>query len=362
MTSPNDVLAAVLHHHAGRFVGDGVHATDLEQILSRIRTWDDWFDAWAHRANAYVAHAERALGEGNSVTEGEWLWQGSLYYHYAQFLWFHDLERREDGQRRKVDLYRRAAALLMPAAERVDIPFEGYRIPAYIRLPAIGRPPYACVVLLGGLESTKEESYHFENLCLRRGLATCAFDGPGQGEMVFQVRLRPDFERFTGAVVDYLRTREDIDAENLGVLGRSLGGYYAVRAASLVPGFRACVVWGALYDLEHWERIPPLTRRGFAYVSGYDDLNEAGDYLRKVINLAGVAEQLRCPLYILHGAQDDILPGTHVQRLQADTRHVEQAIIVEPSGNHCCHNIYPIVRPRMADWLAQQLLVEGGNR
>ncbi|MEA3028619.1 MAG: hypothetical protein QOF91_3904, partial [Alphaproteobacteria bacterium] len=24
-------------------------------------------------------------------------------------------------------------------------------------------------------------------------------------------------------------------------------------------------------------------------------------------------------------------------------------------GNHCCHNIYSVVRPRMADWLAERL-------
>ena len=29
--------------------------------------------------------------------------------------------------------------------------------------------------------------------------------------------------------------------------------------------------------------------------------------------------------------------------------------ILEMDGDHCCHNMGPIVRPRMADWMAQRL-------
>ena len=28
---------------------------------------------------------------------------------------------------------------------------------------------------------------------------------------------------------------------------------------------------------------------------------------------------------------------------------------IPADGNHCCHNIYEVVRPRMADWLAERL-------
>src|SRR6185312_5454904 len=108
-----------------------------------------------------------------------------------------------------------------------------------------GRVPVA--LLLGGLESTKEESYRFENLCLARGLATCTFDGPGQGEMYFQAKLRPDFHRFTSAVLDWLDRKPEIDAARIGVIGRSLGGFYAVHWAAHEPRLKACVCWGVLF-------------------------------------------------------------------------------------------------------------------
>jgi hypothetical protein len=28
---------------------------------------------------------------------------------------------------------------------------------------------------------------------------------------------------------------------------------------------------------------------------------------------------------------------------------------VQFDGDHCCHNLYHVVRPRMADWLAERL-------
>jgi 2,6-dihydroxypseudooxynicotine hydrolase len=34
--------------------------------------------------------------------------------------------------------------------------------------------------------------------------------------------------------------------------------------------------------------------------------------------------------------------------------------VLEPEGDHCCHNIGHIVRPHMANWLAERL--NGGKR
>lgn len=348
------VIDTVLRLHAGRFVGDGVPLPDLEQLTREITNWERWFEAWTRVGDRYARLAAECEAEGATVSAGEFFWQASLFHHYGQFLWFHDPPVREKGQRRKVEMYNRAAPYLIPPAERLEIPNGPWRIPAFLRLPP-GERPTPCVILLGGLESTKEESLLFENMCLRRGLATLAFDGPGQGEMFFQVRFRADFELFTSTVVDYLHTRPEIDAGRIGILGRSLGGHLAVRSAALERRLRACVAWGSLYDLRHWDSIPELTRRGFVYIAGLADPEEAREFYRTAVDLEGVAQRMRCPLYVLHGARDEVLPGDHVERLRAATARVDQTFVVMPEGNHCCHNLYPVVRPRMADWLASKL-------
>ncbi len=350
------ILEKVWKVHGLRMAGDGVPAGDIAAGQRQVSRWEDWFGYWAGRGAYNEGLARGALARGRRVSAGELFWQACMAYHYAQFLWFHDPQTRDAGQRRKVELYREAAPLFVPAAERFDIPFEGFAIPGYLRLPPgrKGRMPVA--VLLGGLESTKEESYLFENRCLLRGLATCTFDGPGQGEMYFQVKLRPDFHRFTSAVADWLATRPEIDAGRLGVLGRSLGGYYAVHSAAHEPRFQACVAWGVLYDLSYYEGMHEPTRTGFAFVAGYKNRAEAAPYLKETINLDPHAERVRCPVYALHGAQDDLIPASQVDRLRAALKHNPDVTFDIPKdGDHCCHNLYHVVRPRMADWLAERL-------
>jgi 2,6-dihydroxypseudooxynicotine hydrolase len=341
----------------GRMTADGIPYPDIDAAEAAAGSGRDvgWFDFWMGKADRYEQIGREAVDAGHRLTGGRWLWQASLSAHYAQFMWFHDPSRRESGQRRKADLYKVAAPHLDPPAERIEIAFDGAGIPGYLRLPWSPAGPQPCVVLIGGLESTKEESYLFENLCLRRGLATFAFDGPGQGEMFFDVKLRPDFERYTSAAVDHLLERPEIDGSRLGVLGRSLGGHYAPKSAAHDPRLRACCCWGACFDLSEFGRMPPHTQDGFVYVTGIGDRAEAGAYLKQALDLAPVADRIECPVYIVHGRHDAIFSPEHVSKFEQHLTPGRLEIALEEDGDHCCHNMGHIVRPRMADWMATQL-------
>lgn len=350
------ILDHVWSANAIRLLGDGIPGGDVAAARAGITRWDEWYPYWAALGDKYEALARAALAKGRRQSASELLWHACLSYHYAQFLWFHDHPRREAGQKRKVELYREAAPLFPVPAGRFDIPFDGFTIPGYLRLPpgAKGRVPVAFV--LGGLESTKEESYLFENRCLARGLATCTFDGPGQGEMYFQTPMRPDFHRFASRVIDWLEKRPEVDAERIGVLGRSLGGFYAVHSAAHDQRFKACVAWGVLFDISYFDAMGEPSKSGFAYVAGFDDPGKAGPTLKSILTLDGVAEKVRCPIYALHGALDPLIPPEQVEKLKrALARHPNAEFDMPADGDHCCHNLYHVVRPRMADWLAERL-------
>jgi 2,6-dihydroxypseudooxynicotine hydrolase len=338
----------------GRMLGDGIPWPDFAAATGELPDGMDWFDFWASRADVYEQLGQEALDRGDTVSGGDWLWHASLSWHYAQFMWFHDPARREDGQRRKAELYRRAAPHLVPPAERVDVPIDDTAVPGYLRVPE-GDGPHPCVLILGGLESTKEESLLFENLCLQRGVATFAMDGPGQGEMFFDVGLAGDFERYTSAVIDDLVARPQIDAERIGVVGRSLGGYYAVRAAACDTRLKACVAWGACFDISDLDDMPAHTRAGFLYVTRESDEAAAREHLRKAMDLRDVAGRLDRPTYVVHGVHDSIFSMRQVELLR---EHVPAGVLevdIEADGDHCAHNMAAIVRPRMADWIARQL-------
>ncbi len=348
-------IGAILN--PGRMISDGVPYAEVSAAEELARKGDDaeWFDHWIERSAFYENIATEAIEHGNTHSGGIWMWTASLCAHYAQFMWFHDPERRERGQRLKVELFDRAAPHFGQPGERIEIGLDGCSIPGYLRIPDDSVGPYPCCVLIGGLESTKEESHLFENLCLERGMATFAFDGPGQGELYFDVKLSSDFERYSSAVLDYLVERPEIDRDRVGILGRSLGGHYAPKSAACDSRFAACCAWGACFDLSDLDTMPPHTRRGFLYVTGIQDEAEAVEYLRSSIDLAAVAGDLECPMLLTHGAQDVIFGREQVDKYREHFVNSDLEIQVEEEGDHCCHNMGQLIRPRMVDWMAHQL-------
>jgi 2,6-dihydroxypseudooxynicotine hydrolase len=337
-----------------RVVGDGIFYPDLIRLRESIERWSEWLAEWSALAGEYESLADEAEACGNVLTAGEHYWQAALCWHFGQFLWFHRPDEKESAQRQKVSLYRRAAPLLRPAAERVEITIDGVTMPGFLRLPARRRHA-PCVILIGGLDSTKEESYHFENTCLARGLATLAFDGPGQGECFFEQPLVPDFEKYVTAVVDFLQARSEIQGEHIGVLGRSLGGYYAARAAATEPRLKACAIFGALTSLAHFDALPPQTQLGFRYVTGLEDPNAARARAQEYVELGDLGARIQQPLYVLHGALDILIPADQARALHAAAASTDKTLVIVPDGIHCAHNRYHRVRRPMADWLASRL-------
>ena len=350
----NDILPFV---NVNRMLADGVPNPDVQDALEAVRAGGDWLDFWLKKADEYEAAGEAALKAGHRRSAGLWLWHASMSAHYGQYMWYHERDRREAGQRRKTELYDRAAPYLDPAGERIEVDVDGVTIPGFLRLPlGSGDSPVPIVVLIGGMESTKEESLLFEDLLLRRGMATFAFDGPGQGEVYFELKVTGDFERYTSAVVDMLVERPELDADRIGLLGRSLGGHYAVRSAACEPRFKACVAWSVMFDMSEYDDLPQHTKDALLYVCGYPDDPEAGKaYAQKVLDLADVAGNEMCPVYAQHGARDRLFSMRQLEKLKSSLTRTEVIVDLEEEGDHCCHNMPTLTRPRMADWLADRL-------
>ena len=136
-----------------------------------------------------------------------------MAYHFGCNNSPQNLDEYIPAAKKRVECYAKAAPYLDPPAERHEVPFENFRMAAYLRVPpGIKRPPV--VVIISGLESTKEEARTMEDGFLRRGMATFTFDGPGQGETWFQGGMIVEFERATSAVIDYLEKLSQVDAKS----------------------------------------------------------------------------------------------------------------------------------------------------
>jgi 2,6-dihydroxypseudooxynicotine hydrolase len=335
-----------------RFLAEGVHYRDLMDMKAKISDLAQWPVVWSETATAAEARAEAALAQHCALTAGTELARASLYYFFAQFLLWNDPATKRTAYEHCARTFRRAAPLLDPPLEPLTIPFGGIELPAYLRKPkGVSRPP--CVVLLGGLDTTKEEQLVISTLCAQRGLATLAYDGPGQGETYYRMKLSADFDKSIYAVLDALEGRADVDASRIGIIGRSMGGHYAPKAAALDRRVKAAVAWGAMYHLKNWATMPALTQQGFAYVTGSKSVQDAKPFF-DAVNLESLATKIACPLQIVHGGLDPITPTENATRMKAEASGPTELLFWEDSL-HCAHDRAHIVRPAMADFMLRHL-------
>lgn len=340
-------------HWGPRFVANGVTMSDFQEVTAGIDRWEQWCDAWSARAGIHETLGREALAAGCGLSAAEHLTRAGVCYHFAKFLFVHDPDAMRRAHRKAIECRQLALPHLRPAGERVQIPYAGTTLAGILRRPeGIARPPL--VVMIMGLDSAKEEMDAYETTFLDRGMATLAFDGPGQGEAEYALPIRGDYEVPAAAVLDWVEQRQDVDATRIGLWGVSLGGYYAPRAAAFDKRAKACVALSGPYDWsDGFDERNELTREAFRVRARCATMDEARAAAAQ-LSLAGVAARITCPLYIVAGDRDTLTPPRHAQRLAAEAAGPVVLSIV-PGGTHVVNNRSYRYRPQTADWMASQL-------
>lgn len=337
-----------------RMIAAGIDYNDFMTTLPRVKVyWEDWCREWCATAAIHEKLAQEHEAQGSVISAAEANLQAALGYHYAclHFIW--DQSQYVPAHNKRVGLYAKAAPYLDPPAERHQVPFGELRMPAYLRRPnGVTCPPV--VIFVSGTDSTKEEHHSMENVFLRRGLATFSFDGPGQGETWFEAAMPIDFERSTSAVIDYLLTLKSVDATRVGLYGQSLGGYLATRSAAHDQRVRGCIASGGSYDrsfmLPHLEDPSQRGRHEQLYkVSDWEELAR----IIHASTMEGLAQNIRCPLMIVHGTRD-FVPLEHSQRLVRECSGPTRLLVLE-GGRHCSTNLAYRWRPHAGDFMVQNL-------
>jgi pimeloyl-ACP methyl ester carboxylesterase len=349
---PDERIASAIANWAPRFTSNGVDPNDFARVMADLERWEDWLDAWCANGDLHADLAREAEERGRTRSAGEAWVHAALSYHFAKFVWVLDLERHRAAADRSVAALRDAHRLLDPTAERIEVPFEGGTMVANLRRPdSPGRPPL--VLLLPGLDSTKDEFFHWENVFLDRGMATLSLDGPGQGETGYHTHIRPDYEVGPIAMLDRLAARDDFDLERVGAVGVSLGGYYAPRTAAFEPRVRAaCAIGGSHTFGDVWDQLPSLTRETFIHHAGAEG-DESARSIAASLTLDGVLPQVTQPLLVVFGKLDRLIPYEHAERVASEAPNAE--LVMYPDGNHVCNNVPYRYRPLVADWMAERL-------
>jgi dienelactone hydrolase len=291
-----------------------------------------FFESWCALADKLVSQAKRDESQGHDLSAGDRYHRACVYYMIAERMQKHGFPPREIAYKNMLACMSEAARLGRLNVERVEIPYEGSSYPGLF-VSAIGDDagPTPCMIHTNGLDSVKEMIFWSgigDELALR-GTSTLMIDHPGVGEAL---RLRElhgihDSERWAGAAVDYLSTRPDVDSEAIGIMGWSLGGYYAPRAAAFEKRLKLCVSWGANHfwgDLQkrrlarEGENPVPHYWEHVMWVFGQPNMDAFMTFAQDM-TLDGVVEKITVPYLITHGENDRQIP------LEAAYRSYNQA-------------------------------------
>ena len=353
---PDPIIARVMDTWMPRFLGGGIAYYDIQRTLKRIRTWDDWGPEWMKMAEVHEGLAEEAWEAGRRVTAVQGFERAAAYYHISYFVYMRDMELHNKGLQKMVECHERALPFMEPAVEKILIPYEDTHILGLFSAPK-GEGPFPILIILPGLDSTKETRHRARRTYLRRGLAVLSLEGPGQGEVSMRMKIRPDYEVAVSAAIDYLETRDDVDSSRIGIFGMSMGGYYAPRAAAYEPRIKACAgSCGAHTYSECFvvDTRPPVSREAFMHYTGSKTEEEALEFAKR-ITLEGVAEKITCPLLVIHGKLDPLVPWEQGKRIVDQASSKDKQFILYEEGIHSLSNVRYKAGPLVTDWLTEKL-------
>lgn len=350
---PDERVVAASRHWAGRFIANGVDYNDFVRTTGTIETWAQWLPAWTEVAETHRERAERAADAGHHRTAGEAYLLAAVSFHFSKFVWVLDPRLNRRNTEAAIRCLYAAHARLDPTAERIEATVDDARVVANLRRPLGASDAVPLIVLIPGLDSTKEEFFAWETVFLQRGMATLSLDGPGQGETGWRMPIRHDYEVAVSAILDAVAGRPELDHTRVGAAGVSLGGHYVVRAAAFEPRIRALAgVSGPFQFGANWGIMPELTRETIAHHTGARTAEEARRRA-DALDLDGVAQRVRRPCLVLTGRRDRVIAWQDTRRIAAAVPGAEWVLYEE--GTHVCNNMPYRYRPFVADWLRSRL-------
>ncbi|RRD94189.1 alpha/beta fold hydrolase [Clostridiales bacterium COT073_COT-073] len=206
---------------------DGGRLEDVKPIAGKIKTSADW-------KRELIRLGDIAIADGRTEN-------AIAYYRMSEFFMY-------DGDPDKKKYYKLATNLFYqyfadfftgtePIITQYKVPFKQAKLPVWHLKPTTKNK--GIILLHGGNDSYFEE-FLFPALYLReQGFEVYLFEGPGQGGVMRLQGLHftHQWEKPVKAVLDYFQL------DNITIIGASLGGYLAPRAAAFDRRITKIVAW-----------------------------------------------------------------------------------------------------------------------
>ena len=353
------------------WVGEPEMLEQMRMAAPRIATYADW-------KREFVALAERVEQQGHVLRAG-------FYWRSAEFFMRPDDPERKEARANFLQAMDSVYGLEL--GERHTVPYAEDRISGF--LPAYRfKPPRAkcTIIFFGGFDSYIEEFTSAFVYLRDAGYDVIAFEGPGQGGALNEAGLpmTAAWHKPVSAVLDYFVV------EHVTLVGLSLGGCLALRAAASEPRVECVVAYDVLTNffdvllrqthvllrgmlqallrlgvasVVNWmvaqvARKSPVVQWGIQqgmYVTG---TSSAFEFLQRArqFQTADVSASIKQDVLLLAGSEDHYVPMEqwHDQiRMLKSTRSITARLFTrgESAQNHCQVGNSGLALETIVNWL-----------
>ena len=378
---------------------------EVMATVSRVTSGDinGWYEEWNATAERVYREAEDQLERGHRVSARDSFLRATTYFRSSEFF-LHgnpDDPRIYSAYEKSIKAYTACSALYDTPILPAEIPYENTTLPSYFhRVDDSGRKRPLLIIHSGFDGSAEEMHVEGARAAVERGYNVLAFDGPGQYGPAHRERLtfRPDWENVITPVVNFAVTLPGVDTEKIALMGISMGGVLAPRAAAFEKRISALIANDGLYDMGvmNLASVPPEKR---------DDVRklflqkEAPEFDRMLTESAkksptiawaldqarwvmggltphgsmarafefhlrdGVAEAISCPTLVCE-AEDDMFFKGQPQELYDHltcAKTLMRFTAEEGAGAHCQVGAFRLSFGRMYDWLDETFSRQTGG-
>jgi pimeloyl-ACP methyl ester carboxylesterase len=375
-------------------------------VLAKIKPGDpeSWYSEWhalAHRVLATIEESQSTTGPLSRVSLREVYFRASHYFFLEDFFIHGNPEdpRIAESYAQSAKYFDLANELLPFPGKKMVLPTEyGFNVHGMIfqahhidGMPVNG--PRPTLIIGGGFDSNYQETMHvFGFAALDRGYNVILYEGPGQPTLLVKEKrgFIPEWERVVTPIIDYVESEQRsgrldfIDSGKLGLVGMSLGGWLAARAAAFEQRLAAVVlmdgVWNFLLcfrqafpeayqafsdgdmrkcdDLFEESGKPgaPTTARwihdhgkySFRVATGHELLETAA----KMTLEGGIAEKITCPTFVGDAVDDLFFKGQPAKVAEAVGPKATLVVFDEANAAsaHCQSGALIYANQRIMDW------------
>lgn len=221
------------------YLGEGALA-DMQAVAPRLTDFPSY-------RREFLALAEKALLEGRKLN-------AAYYFRSAEFFMWRNDPLKQPTRQKFLGLILEHYGV--KESDRCAVPYQDGDLRANLfAYRFTSSKPKGTLITFGGFDSYIEEFLPILLTLRDRGYDVVCFEGPGQGHVLEEsgVPMTPDWHKPVKAVLDYFNLAD------VTLLGISLGGCLAIRAAAHEPRARRVIAYDVLFDLGNMRRnVSPL--------------------------------------------------------------------------------------------------------